>query len=130
MIVNGYKIEPNADLIYADLSDANLRNANLRNANLSEADLMHTNFTHADLTGANLKHAIMECTNLNDCKGVVSFRAGEHNRLCFTYRYNNIQYYQLGCFNGTYDETIEAIMMKYGNNSSYEAIITAYKGAV
>lgn len=38
MIVNGYEIEPYADLSWADLRGADLREANLRGANLREAE--------------------------------------------------------------------------------------------
>ena len=47
MIVNGYKIESDANLYGADLRDANLSGANLRDADLSGADL-----SGADLSGA------------------------------------------------------------------------------
>ena len=46
--VNGYTIEPEADLRGAFLSGANLTRANLSHANLSHADL-----SGANLTGAN-----------------------------------------------------------------------------
>ncbi len=39
MEVNGYKIEPSADLKLACLFQANLREANLKDANLAEANL-------------------------------------------------------------------------------------------
>ena len=38
MEVNGYKIEPSADLKLACLFQANLREANLKDANLAEAN--------------------------------------------------------------------------------------------
>ena len=100
MIVNGYKIEPEA---------------NLRGANLQGADLRGANIWGADLYRAT---------------GIRAFRAGEYNRLCFTYIYNNEQRYQLGCFNGNYEETVKAIRKKYGNDSQYERIVTAYKGGI
>ena len=58
-IVNGYSIEPNADLSDADLRGANLRNADLEGADLSDADL-----TDADLRGANLRNADLEGADL------------------------------------------------------------------
>ena len=58
MIVNGYKIAPNADLIGANLIDADLRGADLRSANLIGANLRG-----ADLRGTNLgghkSHALL-----------------------------------------------------------------------
>jgi len=66
-IVNGYTIEPGADLFGAflpgtslrgaDLTGANLTGANLSDANLSFADLSGTSLRGADLTGANLTGA-------------------------------------------------------------------------
>ena len=50
MIVRGLKIEPHADLSYADLRGANLRGADLRGANLSGADLRGANLRGADLS--------------------------------------------------------------------------------
>ena len=50
--VNGYTIEPGADLIEANLSGANLDQAYFGAASLLEADL-----TGARLTGEKLEHA-------------------------------------------------------------------------
>ena len=57
MIVNGYTIEPNANLASADLSHANLVDVDLSGANLSGANLTQTKLSYADLTGANLTGA-------------------------------------------------------------------------
>ncbi len=59
MIVNGYKIEPRANLrgVYlrsADLRSADLRSANLRGADLSDADLRGADLSDADLSDADL----------------------------------------------------------------------------
>ena len=104
-----------ADLSEADLSGADLRKAYLRGAYLSEADLSEADLHRADLYGA---------------KGVLTFTAGETNRLCFTYVYNNEQRWQLGCFNGNYKETLEAVKSNYGKNSHYYKMIVATKGAL
>ena len=56
--VNGYKIEPGANLTGANLTEANLRGANLRGANLSRAWL-YANLERADLSGANLSGAFL-----------------------------------------------------------------------
>ena len=71
MIVNGYKIEPGADLQGADLSSANLQKADLRFANLSGANLewaslRGADLRGADLRGANLKKAFLKNANLID----------------------------------------------------------------
>ena len=68
-IVNGYTIEPganltNADLTFADLYNADLYNANLTNADLFYADLGGADLGGADLSGANLSGAILEHTDL------------------------------------------------------------------
>ena len=64
MIVNGYKIEPGADLQGADLSSANLQKADLRFANLSGANLEWADLRGANLEGANLEGANLEGANL------------------------------------------------------------------
>ena len=58
-VVNGYTIEPGADLrhtklAWADLSGANLRGANLHGARLFGANLRGANLSGADLSGADL----------------------------------------------------------------------------
>ncbi len=80
-IVNGYEINPGADLsganLYgadfsganlseADLSGANLYGADLSGANLSEADLSGANLYGADLSGANLSEADLSGANLSE----------------------------------------------------------------
>ena len=57
--VNGYKIEPGADLRGANLRGANLRGANLRGANLSNANLSNANLRGAWLSNANLTRAYL-----------------------------------------------------------------------
>ena len=54
MIVNGYKIEPGADLREANLLWANLQNTNLTGANLTRANLFLADLQHAHLTGATM----------------------------------------------------------------------------
>ena len=76
MIVNGYKIEPGANLSYAKLSYANLTGADLSyaklyGAKLSGADLSGTNLSDADLSyaklySADLYRAKLSYANLSD----------------------------------------------------------------
>ena len=77
--VNGYTIEPGADLSGVNLSGVNLsgRNlsgANLSGANLSGADLSRARLTRADLTRANLRGANLKGANLRgaNLKGAVA----------------------------------------------------------
>jgi len=124
-----------ADLHEANLHEANLRGADLRGADLRGADLHEANLYGADLYGANLYGADLYEANLYgadlcEAKGVRVFTAGRLNRLCLTYVYEGIQRYQLGCFNGTLEETCEAIVKKYDENSSYERIVRAYEGTI
>ena len=65
MIINGYKIEPKANLYGADLSEANLRRANLSEANLSGANLSGANLRGADLSGADLRGADLSGADLS-----------------------------------------------------------------
>ena len=55
--VNGYTIEPGADLSGAMLAKANLEGAGLTGANLSGARLQGANLEGANLEGANLSGA-------------------------------------------------------------------------
>ena len=86
LTINGYSIEPGADLTFAELSEENLshRNlsginlfsANLSNANLSwtdltladlrQANLLGVNLEHADLTNADLSYAYLNGANLTN----------------------------------------------------------------
>ena len=62
--VNGYTIEPGADLRGANLRRENLKGADLTGANLRRADLTGADLTEANLEGANLKRANLEGANL------------------------------------------------------------------
>ena len=114
-----------ANLYGADLSGVNLSGADLSGADLRVANLYVANLYEANLYVANLYEA-----NLSGAKGIRTFTAGEHNRLCFTYICNNEQRWQLGCFNGNYKETREAVKGKYGEGSHYYKMIKATKGSV
>jgi len=74
--VNGYTIEPDADLTGAKLKGANLSGADLRRANLKDADLSGATLTDADLSGANLWKANLESADLrraNPSNAVLTF---------------------------------------------------------
>ena len=64
--VKGYKIEPHADLRYANLQGADLRFADLQGANLHHADLRDADLRYANLRGANLHHADLRYADLRD----------------------------------------------------------------
>jgi hypothetical protein len=120
MIVNGYKIERDADLRDADLRDVNLRDANLsgadlsganlsdaylwgadlrdanlRGANLSDANLYDANLYGADLSGADLSDAYLIGVDLRRAKGILSFTLGQH--FGFSYQHDGVIYVQIGC---------------------------------
>ena len=63
--VNGYEIEPCADLSGADLSNAYLKNADLSGCNLTNADLSGDRMGQANLEGANLKNAVLNGADLS-----------------------------------------------------------------
>lgn len=65
MIVNGYKIEPRADLWHAKLSGENLSGADLRWSILAGSDLSHANLSDANLEGAALRDANLTGANLS-----------------------------------------------------------------
>tara|TARA_R110000737_G_scaffold305106_1_gene312602 strand:+ start:1278 stop:4964 length:3687 start_codon:yes stop_codon:yes gene_type:complete len=64
-IVNGYTIEPGANLNNANLYGANLNNANLYGADLTDANLTNAVLTGADLSGANLTGAFLTNVDLS-----------------------------------------------------------------
>ncbi len=64
--VNGYTIEPGANLEGTDLSGVDLRQANLEGVNLYRANLQGTNFQGAYLGGACLKEANLQGANLRE----------------------------------------------------------------
>ena len=77
--VNGYAIEPGADLSGRNLSGRNLSGRNLSGANLSRADLSRADLsrarlTRADLARANLRGANLKGANLRgaNLKGAVA----------------------------------------------------------
>ncbi|MDC2993670.1 pentapeptide repeat-containing protein [bacterium] len=64
-IVNGYIIEPGADLSGADLSGADLSGADLSGADLTAADLTGADLSGADLSGADLSGADLSGADLS-----------------------------------------------------------------
>ena len=64
-VVNGYKIEPFANLMDANLKGANLEGANLIDADLIDADLEGANLKYADLCGADLVGANLAGASLS-----------------------------------------------------------------
>lgn len=62
--VNGYKIQPLANLQSADLNYADLNTVDLHHANLFEANLRESDLTNADLHCANLCYANLRGANL------------------------------------------------------------------
>ena len=76
LVINGYTIEPGANLMAADLSDANLSasdlsgsslsGSNLRFANLTDATLTRSDLIGANLIGANLTNVNLTAANLGN----------------------------------------------------------------
>lgn len=62
-IVNGYKLEPYADLSGANLRNQDLQGANLAYANLQGADLRNSNLTFANAWNADFRGADLRGTN-------------------------------------------------------------------
>ena len=58
-IVNGYTVEPYANLRGANLRGANLQGSDLQGANLKSANLQGANLLGANLYGADLRDAIL-----------------------------------------------------------------------
>ena len=95
----------------ADMSEANMSEANMSGANMSEADMRWANMSEADMSEA---------------EKIMSFQAGNLNRVCYAVKHENCVMFQLGCFWGTSTEAIKAINKKYGKGSSYVKLIRLY----
>ena len=94
-----------------DFTGANLRGADLRGADLSGAYL-----SGADLRGAYLSGAV----------GIVSFGpVGNERRIGYAVAHDDGPRVQLGCFWSTLEEACTAIVEKYGEGSTYEALVRA-----
>jgi hypothetical protein len=92
-----------------DFSRADLTNVDLRGVDLRGADLRG-----ADLSGANLRGADLRGADLCDAKGIVAFYGiGANRYLNFCYQYEGVVRFQIGCFNGTYDEAVEKTKWRY-----------------
>jgi uncharacterized protein YjbI with pentapeptide repeats len=108
MIVNGYKIEPYANLPNAKLSDANLSGANL---------------SYADLSG----------TNLSGTRGIVQLNMTQRILYANMRQNENGAWYchvYNGCWRdyegGTIDQLEEAVSAKYGDDSHYHVLEIPY----
>ncbi len=64
LVINGYTIEPGANLMAADLSDANLTLADLSASDLSDSNLSGSNLRFANLTDATLTRADLNSADL------------------------------------------------------------------
>jgi len=141
-----------ADLKGADLSCANLRYVDLRDANLSCANLRGADLDGADLRGADLRDTSLRYVDLRDVnlrgaslRGAI-MRQGSSTYICdggYHYVTNigsekgtlelyscgeNGWYVKRGCFKGTKEEFISAVIEKHGDSEhgkKYLAIIEA-----
>ena len=115
-----------ANLICANLICANLICANLSCADLSGADLCGADLRGANLRGANLSGANLSGANLICACGIISFGPiGSELRIGYAVAHRNGPRIQLGCFWGTLDKACAAIVEKYRDGSSYEALVRA-----
>ena len=133
-----------ADLARADLAGANLAGADLAGANLARADLAGAYLAGADLAGANLARANLAGANLaraylagaylaganlaraNGIQGFASFGpVGKDRRYGWATVEDGAVKIRLGCFAGDLEKTCAAIVAKYGEGSTYEALVRA-----
>ena len=105
-VVNGYKIEPLANLWGADLYGADLEIANLRGANLRCAYLYCTVLYGADLKDVNLRDANLRGADL---EGTGIHRVGERSDGYEFYMWNNkgVPWVKAGCRYFSLEEGIE-----------------------
>ena len=128
MIVNGYKIEPCANLSYANLSYANLSSANLYRANLYGANLTGADLSYADLCRANLYRA-----NLYRAIGIVQLNMTQRMLYANMRQDKDGEWYchvYNGCWRdyegGTIDQLEQAVSAKYGDDSHYHVLEIPY----
>jgi hypothetical protein len=115
-----------AYLARADLADADLARANLAGANLADANLAGANLARAYLAGANLAGAYLARADLAGAGKIISFGpVGRAKRIGYAVAHEDSPHIQLGCFWGSLDEACAAISAKYGENSTYEALVRA-----
>jgi hypothetical protein len=108
-----------ANLARANLAGADLARANLEGANLAGADLARANLEGAYMEGANLARADLE-------NPPVSFGCvGHDKRTGFAVWQNDCVMVRLGCFWDKEEKAYEAIRKKYGEASTYEALVLA-----
>ena len=113
-----------AKLSYANLSGATLSYANLSGATLSYAILSGVDLSYADLSGADLSYADLSGAVLYGAEGIISFGPiGDERRIGYAYIHDNNVHVRLGCFSGDFNEAIETIREKYGEDSQYEALV-------
>jgi uncharacterized protein YjbI with pentapeptide repeats len=120
-----------ANLTGANLTGANLRGADLYGADLTDADLRGANLTGANLTGANLTGANLTGANLYGAdlygaEGIVqTYGVGAENRMIYAYYHDSKIMFQLGCFNGEYDDAVNAVIKKY-DTDKYRKYLKPY----
>ena len=115
-----------ANLDLASLKGANLDRANLDGASLKGASLYGASLDRASLYGASLKRASLYGASLYGARGIVSFGpVGCERHIGFAVCHDKIAMVQLGCFWGSEEKAIAAIIEKYGAGSTYEALVRA-----
>ena len=121
------------DFFELQLDDVDFRGIDLSNSNFEESSLKGVNFTNANLTDVSFIRSDLEYTNFTDVNlknsyfdsysiqhvNITRFIAGEHKRLVFLYRHNNVVYAQIGCLNAKEDIALSEVEEKYSKNSEY-----------
>ena len=128
MIVNGYKIEPNAKLFGVNLSYADLSYADLSYANLSYAKLFGAKLSGAKLSGAKLSGA-----DLSYAKSIVQLNMSNRTLYANMRQDEDDEWYchvYNGCWRnyegGTIDQLEEAVTQEYGDDSHYHVLEIPY----
>jgi len=113
-----------ADLEGANLQGAQLDHANLRGASLYDAELRGASLQRADFYGAGLEDANLDGSNLFQALNIVSYGpVGNSGRMIYAVKHEDTVMFKIGCHWGDYNETINAVFDKYGDNSHYHKAI-------
>ncbi len=110
------------DLSYADFSHADLSYTNLRYTNLSYANLSYTNLRSADVSSADLSYANLRSADgkklklVGDRPLLIIGPLGSRSDYLHAFLTDHGLYLKTGCFFGTRDEFIEAVIKTHNDN--------------
>ncbi len=112
------------DLSGSNLRYCNLRYCNLRGCNLRGCNLSGSNLRGSNLSGSNLRGCNLSGCDLRGCNKIIGIGPiGNEKRIVYAIQHEKKVMFQAGCHWGAYEETKEAVVKKYGEESTYAKAI-------